>query len=179
MNPLSHINADEGYFPYVLLKMMCSEDEVPPMYKTQIDDMLPEEKFSDGSVSKFSGQLAEWLITCRQNCDAPCHPNMPRSTSPDEPASKAQLEELAILCRGYHAAVHQILLTAAPNEKKVSTMISAESRKAQSDLDEQHQEMESSLCKALNPDVSFFKDYSKRQGLNITDEDVYKLGQKT
>ncbi len=64
MNPLSHINADDGYFPYVLLAMMCNEDEVPPMYKTQIDDMLPEEIFLDGSVSKFSGQFAERLITC-------------------------------------------------------------------------------------------------------------------
>ncbi len=103
---------------------------------------------------------------------------MPRSTSSDEPASKAQLEELGILCRGYHATVHQILLTAAPNEKKVS-MVSPESRKAQTDLDNQQQEMGSLLCNALDPDVSFFKDDSKRQGLNITDEDVYKLGQKT
>ena len=178
MNPLTAINADSGYFPYVLISMMCNDDELPPAYKSQIDAMFPEVRFSDGTVSKFSGQLAEWLITCRQNCDAPCHPNMSRSTSPDEPASKAQLEELKILCRGYHAAVHQILLTAAPNEKKVSNMSNPESRKAQADLDKQHQEMETSLYKALNPDVSFFKDESKRQGLNITDEDVYKLGQK-
>ena len=96
---------------------------------------------------------------------------MSRSTSPDEPASKAQLEELAILCRGYHAAVHQILLTAAPNEKKVTDMHgSAENRKAQIDLDNQHEEMESSLAKALDPDVPFFKDDPKRQGLNITDD---------
>ena len=179
INPLSNINADDGYFPYVLIVMMCNEDDLPPEYKTQIETMLPEVTFPDGSVSRFSGQLAEWLITCRQNCDAPCHPNMSRSTSPDEPASKAQLEELAILCRGYHATVHQILLTAAPNEKKVTDMHgSAENRKAQIDLDNQHEEMESSLAKALDPDVSFFKDDSKRQGLNITDEDVYKLGQK-
>ena len=38
--------------------------------------------------------------------------------------------------------------------------------------------MESSLAKALDPDVPFFKDDPKRQGLNITDDDVYKLGQK-
>ncbi len=107
MNSLSHFNSDEGYFPYVLLVMMSYDDEVPRTYKLQIDDMLQERTFSDGSVSRFSGQLAESVITCRQNCDAAFHPHMPRSTSPDESASKAQLEELAILCRGYHAVVHQ------------------------------------------------------------------------
>ena len=118
INPLDYFNEDDGYFPLVLLQMMCVVDDLPRLYMERINETFPEWEYPGKIISRFSGQLAETLITSRQNCDSALHPNMERSISPKEPATKAQEEELGILCRGFHAVVHHIQLTAGPNEKK-------------------------------------------------------------
>ena len=177
INSLDDFNADDGYFPLVLLQMMCLVDDLPRQYLSQIDETFPAREYPGKNVSRFSGQLAEMLITSRQNCDSGLHPNMDRSTSPNEPATTAQLEELGILCRGYHAVVHHIQLTAGSNEKKnAQDRNDSVNREAAHKLETHRNEMETALTNALDPATPFFNEDQQKLGPNITEEQVYKLG---
>ena len=69
INSLHDFNADDGYFPLVCLQMMCLVDNLPRQYLSQIDETFPAWEYPR-RTSRFSGQLAEMLITSRQNCDS-------------------------------------------------------------------------------------------------------------
>ena len=176
INTLHNFNADDGYFPLVCLQMMCLVDDLPRHYMPRIDETFPVCEYPQGT-SRFSGHIAEMLITGQQNCDSGRHPSMARSVSPAEPATQAQMEELGIMYRGYHAVVHNILLTTGSNEKKnAQDRNDSVNREAAHNLETLRNEIDTKLVNKLDPNKPFFKDDQQKNGSNIIDEQVRKLG---